>query len=211
MNIAGLVQGVEKNIVRDIIIQLISGFLSSFGADALAAKTFNKKLGDQSFVAKIKRLFASGMDDEALESLRVDPSGRGRQDEAVTINAFLSGLRRFQDGIYAVKADELASFFGEDTPEKEVLREKFRLTWILLDNIQQLEVLAELALMPNDEMRMNYIRTSGALDMSIRDKKLTEQIREQEATNAQIRADISQIRSKSLWQQFVDGDLFRLF
>ncbi len=207
MDIAGLAKGVEKDIVRDIVIQLISGFITSYGADALAAKTFNKKLGDKPFIAKVKAMFAAGMDDDAIEALRTNPSG----DEAITLNVFLSGLRRFQGGIYATQADSLAAFFGEDTPEKADLREKFRMKWVLLDNIQQLETLTELALMADDDVRMNYIRTSGALDSSIAERKLEKTNKKLRKGNKKLKKKLRKVRNKSLLQKVLDGDIFKIF
>lgn len=207
MDLAGIAKGVEKDVIRDIVIQLISGFITSYGADALAAKTFNKKLGDKGFVGKIKAMFAAGLDDDAVEALRTNPKG----DEAIALNVFLSGLRGYQDGLYAAQADSLAAFFGKNTPKRAKLREQFREKWVLLDNIQQITTLTQLALIDDDKLRMKYIRTSGALDSSIAERKLKKQNKKLRKGNKKLKQQFRETRSKSLVEKVLDGSIFKIF
>jgi hypothetical protein len=163
---------ISKKLGEDFAKNLISDFIGSLGAEATANffyKDFGKRPGDKTLMEKVKDLFGQGKRNEAAEVLlTARPGGEGQADEAINLNTMTNGLRRFQGGKYAAQADDLAVWFASQTPE---FREKFRLTWVLLDPIQRIETYIELALMTPD-IREAHIKQSGILDNSIAQQKL---------------------------------------
>jgi len=201
---------IGKDITKSVVFSFVGDFVASLGADAAAAalfKDWGKNPGDKGLLQKVKDLFVEGKRDEAVATLMARPTGEGQADEAIFLNVLTNGLRRFQGGIYATQADELANWFATSKPK---LREKFRLTWVLLDNNQRIDLLCQLAQM-TPAQRKAHIKASGILDQSVRDKKLKKLLAQKQADNAVVRSEITANNNKSLWRRLADGDIFHLF
>ena len=198
---------IGKKLGEDFAKNLISDFIGSLGAEATANffyKDFGRRPGDKTLMEKVKDLFGQGKRDEAAEVLlTARPGGEGQADEAINFDTMTNGVRRFQGGKYATQADDLAVWFASQTAE---FREKFRLTWVLLDPVQRIETYMGLAMM-TDPIREAHIKQSGILDNSIAQQKLIDSNAKLRAQNDALKAAIRKHRNRSFFQKLMDGDI----